>query len=58
MDTRNKFTKLKIPFSKTNMGQKVISLIGRSIWNSLLELIKKMDNLNTFKHNVKNYCLN
>ena len=25
---------------------------------SLPELIKKTDNSNTFKHNVKNYCLN
>ena len=57
--TRNKFAKLKIPFRKTNMGQKAISFVGLSLWNSLPELIKKKtDNLNTFKHNVKNYCLN
>ena len=58
IDTRNKFAKLKIPFRKTNMGQKAISFVGPSLWNSLPELIKKTDNLNTFKHNVKNYCLN
>ena len=52
IDTRNKFAKLKIPFRKTNMGQKAISFIGPSLWNSLPELIKKTDNLNTFKHNV------
>ena len=46
----NKFAKLKIPFRKTNMGS--------SLWNSLPELIKKADNLNTVKHNFKNYCLN
>ena len=58
IDTRNKFSKLKIPFCKTNMGQKAISFVGPSLLNSLPELIKKRDNLNTFKHNVKNYCLN
>ena len=58
IDTRNKFAKLKIPFRKTNMGQKAISFVGPSLWNSLPELIKKTDNVNTFKHNVKNYCLN
>ena len=40
IDTRNKFAKLKIPFRKTNMGQKVISFVVPSLWNSLLELIK------------------
>ena len=58
IDTRNKFSKLKIPFRKTNMGQKAFSFVGPSLWNSLPELIKKTDNSNTFKHNVKNYCLN
>ena len=58
IETRNKFAKLKIPFHKTSMGQKAISFVGPSLWNSLPELIKKADNLNTFKHNVKNYCLN
>ena len=57
IDTRNKFAKLKIPFRKTNMGQEAISFVGPSQWNSLPELIKKTDNLNTFKHSVKNYCL-
>ena len=41
IDTRNKFAKLKIPFRKTNVGQKAISFVGLSLWNSLPELIKK-----------------
>ena len=41
IDTRNKFAKLKTPFRKTNMGQKAISFVGPSLWNSLPELIKK-----------------
>ena len=35
------------------MGQKAISLVGPSLWNSLPELIKKTDNLITFKYDVK-----
>ena len=31
IDTRNKFAKLKIPFRKTNMGQKAISFVGPSL---------------------------
>ena len=58
IDTRNKFAKLKIPFHKTNMEQKAISFAGPSLWNSLPELIKKADNLNTFKHDVKSCCRN
>ena len=58
IDTRNKFAKIKIPFRKANMGQKAISFVGTSLWNSLPELIIKTDNLNNFKRNVKNYCLN
>ena len=41
IDTRNEFAKLKVPFHKTNMGQKAISLVGPSLWNSLPEVIKK-----------------
>ena len=37
--TRNKFAKLKIPFHKTNVGQKAISFIGPSLWNSLPDYI-------------------
>ena len=50
--------KLKIPFRMTNMGQKAVSFVVPSLWNSLPELILKRHNLNTFKHNVKNSCLN
>ena len=37
--TRNKLVKLKIPFRKTIMGQKAISVVGPSLWNSLPALI-------------------
>ena len=52
--TRNKFSKRKNSFRKTNMGQKAISYFGPSTWNSLLE---RANSLNTFKHNVKKHYL-
>ena len=59
IDTRNKSAKLKIPFRKTNPGQEAIPFVGYfTLWTRLPELIKKTDNLKTFKHNVKNYCPN
>ena len=42
IETRNKFAKLKIPFCVTNMGQKAISFVGPSLWNSLPELKKRI----------------
>ena len=48
IDTINKFAELKTPFRKTNMGQKAISVVDPSLWNSLPELIKNTDNSNTF----------
>ena len=58
IDTRNSLAKLKHPFRKTNTGQKTLSCIGPSLWNNLPETIKKTNNLNTFKHNVKSLYLN
>ena len=55
--TRNNFSKLKNPFRKTNMGQKAISHIGPSIWNSFHDSVKRTNSLNNFKHNVKNHYL-
>ena len=53
--TKNNFSKLKNPFCKTNMGQKVISYNGPSIWKSLPDPIKRANSLNTFKHNIKKH---
>ena len=55
--TRNNFSKLKNSFRKTNMGQKTISYIGLSIWNSLPDSVNKGNSLNTFKHNAKKHYL-
>ena len=48
--TRNNFSILKNPFRKINIGQKTISYIGPSVWNSLRDKIKKANNL--IAHNV------
>ena len=48
---------LKDLFCKTNVGQKAISYIVPSIWNSWPDSIKRANILNTFKHNVKNHYL-
>ena len=53
IDKRNKFPNIKIPFRKINMGQKAISLISPSPWNSLLELNEKTDNWNTLSIKLK-----
>ena len=55
--TRNNFSKIKNPFCKTIMAQKIISYIGPSIGNSLPDSIKRANSLNTLKHNVKKHYL-
>ena len=40
-DIRNNLSKFKNPFCKIKMGQKTISHIGPSVWNSLPNSIKK-----------------
>ena len=52
---RNNFLKL---FRNTNTSQKAISFIGPSFWNQIPETLKKTDNLNTFKHNLKKHFFN
>ena len=54
--TKNTLTRLKISFRKH--GAKSYLIRWSEGWNSLPELIKKQDNLNTFKQNVKKYFLN
>ena len=55
---KNDFLKLKRPFRNTNTGQKTLSFIGPSFWNQIPETLKKTDNLNTFKHNLKKHFFN
>ena len=55
---RNNFLKLKRPFRNINTCQKALSFIGPSCWNQIPETLKKVDNLNTFKHNLKKHFFN
>ena len=55
---RHYFLKLKQPFRNTNNGQKVLSFIGLSFWNQIAETLRKTNNLNTVKHNLKKHFFN
>ena len=57
IQTSGSFLKLKCPFHKTNAGQIVLSYIGPTIWNKTPDLLKRINNLNTFKHNLKEQYL-
>ena len=57
IQTSGSFLKLKCPFHKTNAGQIVLSYIGPTIWNKTPDLLKRTNNLNTFKHNLKEHYL-
>ena len=52
---RNNFLKLTRPFQNRNTGKKALSFIGPSFWNQLPETLKKTDDVNTFKHNLKKH---
>ena len=58
IDTRNSFAKLAHTFRKTNTGQKTLWYIGPPLRNNLPKTIKKPDNFNTIKNNVKSLFLN
>ena len=55
---RGSFQKLKCPFRKTNNGRLALPYIGPTFWNKTLETLKRTNNLNTFKHNLKKHFLN
>ena len=41
IESISNFAKLRVPFCKTNMGQKSLSYIGSSLWNNLPRSMKK-----------------
>ena len=55
INLRNNFLKLKRTFRNGNSGQKSLYFIGPSFWNQMPETLKKSDNLNIFKHNLKKH---
>ena len=52
------YQKLSQPFRKTTQGQNSLSYIGPSVWNKLPENIKRCNNVNVFKHDVKKHYFN
>ena len=55
---RNSFLKLKQLFRNTNTSQKALFFIGPLFWHQIPEILKKTDNLNTFKHNLEKHIFN
>ena len=55
--TRNSFLKLKQPSRKTKQVQNCLSFIGPSTWNRLPTKIKDSNDVNSFKHKIKDYLL-
>ena len=51
------FLKLKCPFRKTKVGQMALPYIGLTIWSKTCDMLKQTNNLNTFKHNLKEHYL-
>ena len=48
---------LKIPLRKINLGQKIISFMGPSIWNKLSNDLKFLKITTSFTHNYNNLIL-
>ena len=55
--SRGSFLKLKCPFRKTKAGQMALSYIGPTIWSKTPDMLKGTNNLNTFKHSLKEHYL-
>ena len=51
------FLKLKYPFCKTMTTQMVLSYTGPTIWSKTHDMLKQTNNVNAFKHNLKEHCL-
>ena len=53
--TRASLLNLNQPLQRTNHGHNNISYIAPIIWNNLPNSLKTTDNLNTYKHRVKEH---
>ena len=51
---RGSFQKSECPFCKTNNSQFALFHIAPTFWNKAPEALNHTNNLNTFKHNLKN----
>ena len=57
INTRSSTLKLNQPLRKSNYGQRNISYLAPVKWNSLPENLKHLENINIFKHKVKDHFL-
>ena len=48
---------LEIPLRKGNLGQKIISFLGPSIWNKLSNDLKTLNTATSFTQNYKKLVL-
>ena len=47
-----------MPFCETNTGQFALYYFGSTFWNKTLYILRRTNNLNASKHNLKKYFLN
>ena len=55
LNTRHSYLKVDQPMRKTNVGQNSLSYLGPGEWNKLPNELKKIQNINAFKHRLKNF---
>ena len=48
---------VKCLFRKTIAGQMALSYIGPTMWSKTPDILNQTNNLNTFKHNLKEHYL-
>lgn len=51
--TRRSFKQHKFPNKTTNLGLKTLSYIGPRLWNALPTSLLSVNNVNNFKHRLK-----
>ena len=51
--TRRSFNQLQLPNQSTNRGLKTLLYIGPRLWNALPTSILSLNNVNNFKHKLK-----
>ena len=57
INTQSSTLKLNQPLRKSNYSQRNISYLAPVKWNSLPENLKQLENINLFKHKVKDHFL-
>ena len=53
--TRNSTMKISQPLKENHLWSNCISFLAPSVWNNLLNELKRCTNINMFKHKIKEY---